>query len=196
MSHHILPLLCWILAWEYQDMPATLWWLMWHSNTQQLPSESCSSPPYVMIMSHCSEGHFHYMSSASCRQQAIHCSRSLGVAFSFIRLHVYRSRSELYFHPCVIQMESIVQRALGIVRDLGKMNNCSFSWFDHWHSLVVELVGTRALTAGLKHLQNWQWQVSFRAFHLLIASLANAKYVVWYKPVKWQYTNMLWNSQS
>ena len=35
-----------------------LWWLMWHSNTLQLPSESCSSSPCVMIMSHCSEGGF------------------------------------------------------------------------------------------------------------------------------------------
>ena len=38
---------------------AALWWLMWHSNTLQLPSESCSSSPCVMIMSHCSEGGFH-----------------------------------------------------------------------------------------------------------------------------------------
>ena len=37
---------------------AALWWLMWHSNTLQLPSESCSSSPCVMIMSHCSEGGF------------------------------------------------------------------------------------------------------------------------------------------
>ena len=60
-----------IMAWEYQDMPAALWWLMWHSNTLQPPSESCSSPPCVMIMSHWSEGGFHYMYSASWRQQAI-----------------------------------------------------------------------------------------------------------------------------
>ena len=37
---------------------AALWRLMWHCNTLQLPSESCSSSPCVMIMSHCSEGGF------------------------------------------------------------------------------------------------------------------------------------------
>ena len=37
---------------------AALWWLMWHFNTLQLPSESCSSSPCVMIMSHCLEGGF------------------------------------------------------------------------------------------------------------------------------------------
>ena len=41
-----------------QDMPAALWWLMWHSNTLHPPSESCSSSLCVMIMSHCSEGGF------------------------------------------------------------------------------------------------------------------------------------------
>ena len=58
MSRHILHFLRWILAWEHQNIPAALWWLMWHSNTLQLPSKSCSSPPYVMIMSRCSEGGF------------------------------------------------------------------------------------------------------------------------------------------
>ena len=43
---------------EHQDMPAALWWLMWHSNTLHPPSESCSSSVSVMIMSHCSEGGF------------------------------------------------------------------------------------------------------------------------------------------
>ena len=60
-----------ILGWEHQDMPTALWWLMWHSNTLQPPSESCSSSPCVMIMSHCSEGGFRLMYSASWRQQAV-----------------------------------------------------------------------------------------------------------------------------
>ena len=34
---------------------------------------------------------------------------SLKVAFSFIRLHVYRIGPELYFRPCVIEIESVVQ---------------------------------------------------------------------------------------
>ena len=32
----------------------------------------------------------------------------------------------------------------------------SLLWFDH--SFVVELVGARALTAGLERSQNWLWQ--------------------------------------
>ena len=33
----------------------------------------------------------------------------LRVAFSFIRLHIYRIGPELYFRPCVIEIESVVQ---------------------------------------------------------------------------------------
>ena len=36
------------------------------SHTQQLPSESCSSPPYVKMTSHCSDRGFGMMYSASC----------------------------------------------------------------------------------------------------------------------------------
>ena len=47
--------------------------------------------------------------------------------------------------------------------------NSVFSWFDH--SLVVELVGARALTAGLERSPNGLWRTSFRAFGLLVGSL-------------------------
>ena len=59
---------------------ATLLWLMWHSNNLQLPSKSCSPNPYVMIMSHWSEGAY-----ARCTLsilEAIRCNGSLRVAFS------------------------------------------------------------------------------------------------------------------
>ena len=39
------------------------------------------------------------------------------------------------------------------------------------HSLVLELVGTRALTAGLERLQNFLWRKSFRALRSLVVSL-------------------------
>ena len=44
-----------------------------------------------------------------------------------------------------------------------------FSLFDH--SLVVELVGARALTAGLERSPNWLWRTSFRAFGSIVVSL-------------------------
>ena len=50
------------------------------------------------------------------------------------------------------------------------MNSCCFcSWF--YYSLVVELVGARALTAGLERSQNWLWRTSFRALRSLVVSL-------------------------
>ena len=56
MSHHIFPVLSDIEYWpeNIKTVLAALWWLMWHSNTLQFPSKSCSSSPCVMIMSYCS----------------------------------------------------------------------------------------------------------------------------------------------
>ena len=45
-----------------------------------------------------------------------------------------------------------------------------FLLFDH--SLVVELVGARALTAGLERSPNWLWRTSFRAFGSIVVSLS------------------------
>ena len=45
-----------------------------------------------------------------------------------------------------------------------------FSWFDH--SLVVELFGAWALTAGLERSQNCLWRTSFRALRSLVVSLS------------------------
>ena len=44
-----------------------------------------------------------------------------------------------------------------------------FSWFGH--CLVVEIIGTSALTAWLERLQNWLWRTSFRALRLLIVGV-------------------------
>ena len=51
------------------------------------------------------------------------------------------------------------------------------SWFDH--SFVVELVGARALTAGLEHSQNWLWRTSFRALRSLVVSLVLWQLTKW-----------------
>ena len=78
------------------DIPATLVAKVGqinYSNTLQCPSESCSSTPYVMIMSHCSEGGL--PPAVLSILQAIYCNVSLRVAFSCIRLHVYRIGPEM-----------------------------------------------------------------------------------------------------
>ena len=49
---------------------------------------------------------------------------------------------------------------------------------------MVELVGARALTAGLERSQNWLWRTSFRALRLLVVSLVLSS--------KWYLVTLIW----
>ena len=89
-------------------------------------------------------------------------------------------RSCVFVHVLLkpgIEIESVVQSwSLVDCQGVGKDEQVLFfSLFDH--SLVVELVGARSLTAGLERSPNWLWRTSFRAFGSIVVSLGN----IWIK---------------